>query len=172
MESIESQFDLGIKKVQEISYTYQLEKLEELCKFMVETYLPEGKEFSDVTGNTVTSYSYGIYYKGSLVSYGDSNKKPAIRVKLTNGENFSGTAYDGNEIEYFKAKVKTDQGYGNDTAFEFLSSYRPKGKGFSVVITTGTEYSAYLENVRELNVLSESIDHFEGEFLHFFKPMK
>ena len=88
MESIESQFDLGIKKVQEISYTYQLEKLEELCKFMVETYFPEGKEFGDVTGNTVTSYSYGIYYKGSLVSYGDSNKKPAIRVKLTNGENF------------------------------------------------------------------------------------
>lgn len=171
MESIESQFDLGIKKVQEISYAYQLEKLEELCKFMVETYLPEGKEFSDVTGNTITSYSYGIYYRGSLVLYGNSNKKPAIMPKLSKGDQFYGISYDGFPGKYY-ATVKTDRGYGDDTAFEFLSSYRPEGKGFSVVITTGTEYSAYLENVKELNVLSESIDHFEGEFFHFFKPMK
>ena len=44
--------------------------------------------------------------------------------------------------------------------------------GFSVVMTTGTEYSEYLENVRNLNVLTDTFKSSKGIMLEELKPME
>ena len=69
--------------------------------------------------------------------------------------------------------MDVDGELGADSAADFLSSYRPFiKKGFSVVMTTGTEYSEYLENVRNLNVLTDTYKSANGIVLEELKPMK
>ena len=111
--------------------------------------------YRNLTGNTVTSLAFGLYVDGVLSDVITLDKKAPWRNKLTKGDilrNF--VDYDGNFRAYFKAVVATDSGYGYDTSLTFLKSYRiPKKYKYALVVTTGTEYSTYLENELNLNVL-------------------
>jgi hypothetical protein len=75
-----------------------------------------------------------------------------------------------NAKQYMEIMDRKDGAYGEDTSYQFLREYRPNTRSFAMVITTGTEYSNYLENVRHLNVLSDSIDNIPDEFAKSFKP--
>ena len=149
-----------------------LANMEQFGDDMVSRVLPEQAEFRNLTGNTLTSYSYGIYLNGvlQLMNYFDGS--PAIRRKLKKDEIVRDFVdYDGNNRTYFQANIDTDADYGVNSASLFLQTYKPKGK-YSIVFTTGTEYSAYLENVRDLNVLTEGFQHSKSAFINSFKPIK
>lgn len=132
------------------------------------------KEYKNLTGNTVTSYMVGVYHDRILTEIVQiQGKKPPIRIKMRKGEIFTGKDYDGDfRKRWGPTEVDTDGGYGEQFAMRFLSSYRPKRKGYSLVVCTGTEYSEFLENVRNLNVLSNNFDLARGTFLKSFKRMK
>ena len=171
MSDIGEQFDLGITNIKKITYDNQLQSMIAFGKNLVTNVLPIQAKYPNLTGNTISSYSFGVYHNGNLIYYGKANVKDAIRNKLTKGEIFSGISYDGFFVKGYLATIETDRKYGSETAYQFLNQYRPNTRNFAMVVTTGTEYSAYLENVRHMNVLTGSIDYVESNFINSFKPI-
>lgn len=117
----------------------------------------EQAEYRNLTGNTITSIAIGIYFNKMLREmYFIDGKRPAIRVKLGKGETVTDFVdYDGNVRSYFTADVDSNRGWGQESSYRFLSGYTPKGR-YSLVMTTGTEYSEYLEKELDLNVLTDT----------------
>ena len=169
---IAKQFESSIPNIEEVITAHMVSSLASFGDYMIDKVLPLQAEFRNLTGNTLTSYAYGVYVNGSLHTIGlFGSGEPAIRIKLSKGEtvrNFED--YDGNIRSYFTGDIDTDRGYGDEASYRFLSGYTPTGK-YSLVFTTGTEYSAYLENVLNLNVLTDSFDTVRTELLQSFKPI-
>ncbi|THC82914.1 hypothetical protein E7X23_24385, partial [Bacteroides fragilis] len=130
--------------------------------------------FRNLTGNTITSYACGLFMDGRFsyfVCSGDSMKQP-VRVKLTKGETFVGVSYD-NQNRRFTGTIETDKGYGEASSFDFLKRYKSESrKGFEIVMCTGTEYSTYLENVLNADVLTGTFQRAQNTLFKNFKPMK
>lgn len=173
MDSISQQFDKAVNNVLKDIYYYVIPQLVEFGIKMVNEVIPSQAEYRNLTGNTLTSYAFGVYYNGQLELMGfNTNSEPAIRNKLIKGEtivNFED--YDGDLRIFFRANIDTDGQLGTNTSMSFLKDYHPKSQ-FGIVFTTGTEYSAYLENVRELNVLSDAYDYSRSSFINSFRPIK
>lgn len=169
--NISKQFDACVKNADKIITEAIIYHMENFGDQMVNEVLPSQAEFRNLTGNTLESYAYGIYLNGSLHTISMYSGEPAIRLKLRKDEilrNFED--YDGYIRKYFKADVDTDRGYGSESSYRFLSSYKPSGK-FSIIFTTGTEYSAYLENILNLNVLTDGFESSRTDFLNSFKKI-
>lgn len=135
------------------------------------------KEFRDLTGNTLTSFVAGIYNNKILqntITLLDvySLEHPAM-AKLSNDDGIVQIErYDDGTIVTVDTKsfVETDKRFGVDTAKDFLVKYSPSNpKGWSLVITTGTEYSEYIEETRKLNVLTETFLWADSSISSIFK---
>lgn len=168
---ISKQITNCIKNADKVVEDIILKRLEAFGDNMVNNILPEQAEFRNLTGNTLTSYSYGIYLNGSLVTISLYTGTPAIRIKLRKGEVLRDFEdYDGYIRKYFRADVDTDRGYGGETSYRFLSDYKPSGK-YSQIFTTGTEYSAYLENFLNMNVLTDGFEYTKSNLISSFKTI-
>lgn len=116
------------------------------------------RTFTSFTGNTQTSYMCGIYVNGRLVEVVDSSSDypNPVRHKVHRGQRvFLPTPYEG-KARSVTGTISTDGGYGSETSLKFLSSYRAPRKGIALVMTTGTEYSEYIEVSRGLDVLTKT----------------
>nr|DAF05833.1 MAG TPA: hypothetical protein [Caudoviricetes sp.]DAS57009.1 MAG TPA: hypothetical protein [Caudoviricetes sp.] len=174
MEDNRKVFNEGMEKAKQIINNYLYAVIERSCADLIDHALSE-REFDGFTGNTQTSYACGIYYNGGLMGMviaGNTMRKP-VHIKVRKGERvYLSKPYEGKARSVI-GKVDVDGELGADSAVDFLSSYRPFiKKGFSVVMTTGTEYSEYLENVRNLNVLTDTYKSAKGIVLEELKPMK
>lgn len=174
MEDNRKAFDAGMKRARRLISDYLYAAIERSCLRLIDHALKE-REFDGFTGNTQTSYACGIYYNGGLMGMiisGNSMKKP-VRLKVRKGERaYLKNPYEG-KARTVIGRVDVDGETGADSAADFLSSYKPFiKKGFSVVMTTGTEYSEYLENVRNLNVLTDTFQSSKGIMLEELKPME
>ena len=134
-------------------------------------------EYRNLTGNTVTSLAFGLYVDGALSDVVTLDKEAPLRTKLTKGDVLTNFVdYDGRLRKRFYAEADTDGGYGYDTSLTFLKGYRiPKKWKYAIVVTTGTEYSEYLQNVLNLNVLQDTEIKAETSgykmFINSFKPI-
>ncbi len=169
--NVDKEFDAGIVEIEKMVYNHQLSNIVSYCENLVNNVLPRQREYKNQTGNTITSYSYGIFHNGKNVYIGSNEMNDPVRRKLKKGESWTGTNYDGIDTDLY-GTIDTDGAYGEDTARAFIKSYVPKSVGFSVVICTGTEYSSFLENIKHLNVLSDSFETVSSNFINSFKPMK
>lgn len=170
MDDISVQFDkLTSKAIQKID-TDMFIQLDAYGENMVDNIIPLQRGFKNLTGNTITSFAYGIYIDKGLEQVGLYNGEKAIRSKLSKGEIFRGVDYDGDERSGFRADVDTDGGYGTDTSIKFLEGYVPNGK-YAIVFTTGTEYSEFLETRRNVNVLTDAKTTSISNFIQSFKPI-
>lgn len=169
MDDIATQFDNMISKAMPNIDTGIFLQMDSFGENMVDNIIPIQRGFKNLTGNTITSFAYGIYINKVLEQVGMYNGKSAIRVKLTKDEIFSGVDYDGDLRKYYKADVETDQGTGVNTSLKFLEGYIPKGN-YAIVFTTGTEYSVYLEALG-FNVLSDSRLFSIQSFVNSFKKI-
>ena len=133
--------------------------------------------YRNLTGNTVTSLAFGLYVDSVLSDVVTLDKESPLRTKLTKGDVLTNFVdYDGRLRKRFYANVATDGGYGYDTSLTFLKGYRiPKKWKYAIVVTTGTEYSEYLQNVLNLNVLQDTEIKAETSgykmFINSFKPI-
>ncbi len=172
-KSIQDQFQVIQTKTNKVVDTYMEKQLVDFGIHMVNEALPSQQEFRNLTGNTLTSYAFGVYVNGSLRAMGfNKDAKAPLRNKLIKDEIvYDFTDYDGNFRDYFRAEVDTDAGYGQSSSVQFLQSYKSRAK-YSIIFTTGTEYSAYLENSLNLNVLSDGFDYAASAILKSFKPIR
>jgi len=130
-------------------------------------------EYANLTGNTITSIAFGIFKNHALTDVIFVNQKEAIRTKLIRGEVVSNFIdYDGNERKRFYAKIDTDGFYGKDTTMAFLYKFSSRYAN-SIVVTTGTEYSEFLDQELDLNVLTDTRDYVKADaFSLFLKNFK
>lgn len=172
-KSIADQFDVIKTNISKVTDAYMESQMVQFGINLVNNILPNQQEFRNLTGNTTTSYAFGIYINGALRVMGfNKDAKAPLRNKLVKGEVvYDFIDYDGNLRSYFQAEVDTDAGYGQTSSVQFLQGYKSKAK-YSIIVTTGTEYSAYLENVLNLNVLSDGFDYASTSFLKSFKPIR
>lgn len=124
--------------------------------------------FMSFTGNTITSYTVGIYLNGTLntiVSSFDELKHP-VHIKIRKGQFvYLESPYEG-EPRVRRGAVEVDnKGWGIDTALEFLRNFKiSKRIPVAMVMTTGTEYSFWIEQ-NNLNVLAITAENARQIFL-------
>lgn len=168
-------FDAGMKKAEQIIYGHIYGILCDVCDAAVVYAMNNHSGFNNFTGNTHTGYVCGLFMDGALQYYAASASldKPPVRVKLTAGETaYLDPDYDGN-TRSFRGVIETDQGYAFDYAMKFLNGYSSKvKKGFQLVMTTGTEYSEYLENVRHADVLTGTFEEIPQILFKNLKPIR
>lgn len=167
--------DKGFKKAKQIIFGHLYDQCISLCDALVNDALSK-RSFQSFTGNTITSFACGIYVDGALkymVASGENMKAP-VHAKVQKGEIvFLANPYEGRPR---KVKGKVDIVYdkpGMETSFAILKNMTPSARGLSVIMTTGTEYSTYLESVHNLNVLSDTAKESNVKKLLYssFKPL-
>ena len=125
----------------------------------------QSKEHGDLTGNTLTSFTAGIYRDGRLFDVINlidvaNLDHPEYKKLVKDNVVYTIDRYDGAGVSVVDGDklIDTDGKFGFEFARSFLESYKPPfNKGWGLVLTTGTEYSEYLEDVRSLNVLTETM---------------
>ena len=165
--------DEGMKKARKLIYGH----LYSIMRQNVATLLHKAalnREFQGFTGNTQTSYTGGIYVDGRLVEIireSDYTQAPIMKKVQKGRSVYLKKPYEGSP-RWMRAKVRVTNEYGQDAAIGFLQSYKgaPK-KGIGIVITTGTEYSAYLETVRGLDVLTKTWEQTAEIILASMRPI-
>ena len=138
---------------------------QQLLKALVETAKTllldalDKREYQSFTGNTVTSYACGIFYKGELIQIVEQSNRMAepVHAKIQNGQ----LVWLDNPYEGLPRSVRgkvniTYNASGVETSKALLSSASVDKSLYTVRMLTGTEYSQYLENVYNMNVLSDT----------------
>lgn len=145
----------SLKKLQEEIENALFPRLRVAAKTMLE-HAAQKKSYKGFTGNTQTSYSAGIYIRGVLreVAVQKTYGKPPVFRKIRKGERKRlRNPYEG-KARTVRGTVDVNDLSGVSTSLEFLAGYKfPKGQS-GIVVTTGTEYSLYIEVARRLNVLT------------------
>ena len=175
MANNKAALDSGFKKAKELIFGHLYDQCIRLCDSLVEDAL-SNRGFLSFTGNTVTSFACGIYVDGELnyiVASGET-MSPPVHAKVQLGELvYLKNPYEG-VARSVKGKVNIVHDMsGMDTSFHILQTLQPSNKGLSIIMTTGTEYSTYLEDVYKLNVLSETASDSNVKRLLYasFKPL-
>ena len=119
----------------------------------------ENREFVQFTGNTVSSYMAGIYHDGVVVD-AVSNETEPVRKKFQKGKRLymrhpveGDTRWIEKKKYYGVAELVTD--YGKELSEQTIEGEKPRG-GTGMVVTTGTEYSGFLEKECDLDVLTDT----------------
>lgn len=146
---------IGLMIAKEKIHNLLIKKLSKYGEFLLEDAQFRA-EYQSFTGNTITSLAFGVYERGSLTDVVFiSGLEPAIHAKVKLGQVlFLKHPYEG-EPRAVSGKVDISNEWGIDTSLNTLKSLCPKG-GNGIVVTTGTEYSVYLERVYDSNVLSDT----------------
>lgn len=148
---VKEQFEAGQKKAMAIKQKVLLDGLRNLMEACVH-YAYDNHEFRNLTFNTQDSYGGAVYFKGKM--YGNPY---FLEQKASTGTK--------------SMQVKTDGQFGHEKSLDFLRSYKSRSE-FDICVTTGTEYSQFLERVRGLDVLTGTFEFAKDECLTAFKPIK
>lgn len=175
MANNKAALEAGFKKAKRMIANYLFSESIKLCDALVDDAVNK-RGFQSFTGNTITSFACGIYQDGRLdyiVASGENMSKP-VHAKVRNGEVvWLDNPYEG---EPRSTTGRVDIAYdlsGMETSFRILQGFSPSNKGVSIMMTTGTEYSNYLESVYHLNVLSDTAKEGNVRKLLYssFKPL-
>lgn len=126
-------------------------------------------EYQSFTGNTLTSLAFGLYQNTVLedVVFISGLKAP-VRIKVQKGDYvYLETPYQGSP-RGVRGQVEIYDDTGVETSIRTLQGVCPKG-GNGIVVTTGTEYSTFLENFYNVNVLSDTFLEAQNNVLRDMK---
>lgn len=133
-----------------------MRRLADFGKILLNDARDGKKGWNSFTGNTITSLAFGLYEHNSLTDIVFvSGVKPPVHAKIRNGETvYLEDPYEG-EARSVTGKVDIYNDWGNETSVRTLQELRPKGDS-GIIVTTGTEYSEFLEKKGDFNVLSDT----------------
>ena len=116
------------------------------------------RQFIGFTGNTQTSYACGLFLNGVLehVAVQRNWNSPPVRMKVRRGQViYLSRPYEG-VSRAVKGVVDIEEGYGLDLSLKQIQEYKAPKKGLALMMTTGTEYSVYIEQSMSLDVLTNT----------------
>ena len=162
----------GFNKGYKMIVDHLFKQCYELCEVLLAEVIKH-REFMGFTGNTQTSYACGLYVDGKIEGILVQNNWSAspVRKKVRMGEwAYLRNPYEGSSRSV-KGKVNVTGDFGLETSMKFLKGYRAKKGYLQIVMTTGTEYSEFLEVVRNLDVLTGTYEAAKTILAQGFKPM-
>lgn len=153
--SNKSVLDKGFEKGFQLIEDVIVESLRASCIGLLKE-VQNHRTFHGFTGQTQTSYMGGLYVNGKLrVLFNERNwlERPR-RSKVPKGKFvFLERPYEGGARGGIGAVDIIDPS-GTNLSTKILMQYEAPQKGFAIVITTGTEYSEYIESAHHLDVLT------------------
>lgn len=151
-ETIKNAFFIAKEKM----HHYALRRLAEFGEELLADARDRKAGWQSFTGNTITSLAFGLYENNRLTDViFVSGVRPPVHRKIEEGDNlYLEEPYEG-EDRAVKGEVLIYDDWGDETSIRTLEMVRPKG-GNGIVITTGTEYSTFLEKRKDANVLSNT----------------
>lgn len=155
---LDSGFRQGVRIMESVISQSLLVAAEELLKRAA-----ENREFEGFTGNTQLSYACGVYLNGKLkhVVFQHNWNGPTIRMKVRKDQRvYLKHPFEG-KARAVKGQADIVVNHGPEMSMQQLAmqqfeNYRPTRSGVAFVMTTGTEYSQYLEEVKDLDVLGNT----------------
>jgi len=157
-DSLGVQFNTVIgKRIRQLSYKKTLSIMTEMCQKVVESFLFNEKYFKDVTGNTVTSFSAAVFYKGKKVYdvYAADYIHNPRRKTLRKGEKYDLPFYYDGITQANAAGVKTYVGefghggqWGPTLGKSRISRMRSRVRDtWNLVAICPVEYAEYNEKI-------------------------
>ena len=177
----------GLEKAQAIILRHIADQLRPICIDLLES-AEMHRTFFGFTGNTQTSYMCMVYInrhvreiitrlphgmsepERAFIEQNKYNEVPKMK-KVPYGE----WVYIREPYEYVGrsvfGKVPVDNLYGAESSKKFLKEYTPNAD-IAIVMTTGTEYSVFLEEFHHYDVLSGAFYSAEQILKNkLFKPL-
>lgn len=151
-QSFTDAYPLALQKIER----YAIQRIADFGKVLLRHARDNKKGWKSFTGNTITSFAFGIYKNGSLTdTIFVDGVNPPIHRKIYKEESVTlDKPYEG-ESRTIKGKVDIRHEWGEQTSIETLRTLRPVG-GNGIIVTTGTEWSSLLESKPNFNVLSDT----------------
>lgn len=170
-EILENGFFRGLNAIEDMIFKSLWESAVELLKYV--GFIHPSQGWLGFTGNTQTSYACGIYLWGRLegIITQDNWKEPVRRRMLKQGETvFLKNPYEG-EPRAVTGTVTSSYNHGLNASLEFLQAYKMPKYTIGLVVTTGTEYSVYLEQARNADVLTNTFEKAKEVIPRNFKKL-
>lgn len=148
---LENGFAEGLRKIEDVLYNSLADAADALL-LRVDTT----RQFMGFTGNTQTSYACGVYVNGRLVhvSVQKNWNEPPRRMKVRKGRVvYLSNPYEGHPRRVV-GMVDIEEDYGFSLSLKQLEEYKAPRRGIALMMTTGTEYSVYIEQSMHLDVLT------------------
>lgn len=152
-KTLENGFAKGLQMIEDVLYNSLANAADELL-----VRAATNRQFVGFTGNTQTSYACGVYVNGRLahVSVQKNWSEQPRRMKVQKGKVvFLGNPYEGYP-RAVSGQVDIVEDYGLALSLRQLEEYEAPKKGLALVMTTGTEYSVYIEQAMSLDVLTNT----------------
>ena len=156
---LENGFAKGMRMIEDVLYNSFADSADALL-----LRVATNRQFIGFTGNTQTSYACGVYVNGRLVhvSVQRNWNTPPFRMKVRKGKVvYMSNPYEGHP-RAVKGQVDIEENHGLALSLKQLEEPPSQllGKvsrnGVAFVITTGTEYSVYIEQNMSLDVLTNT----------------
>lgn len=150
---LENGFAKGMRMIEDVIYNSLADSADALL-----IRVATNRQFIGFTGNTQTSYACGIYVNGRLahVSVQRNWNSQPFRMKVRKGKIvFMNNPYEG-QPRAVKGQVDIEENHGLVLSLKQLEEYKAPKKGLALMMTTGTEYSLYIEQAMSLDVLTNT----------------
>ena len=150
-KTLENGFAKGLRMIEDVLFNSLADSADALLLRVATT-----RQFIGFTGNTQTSYACGVYVNGRLehVSVQRNWNSPTIRMKVRKGKVvFLENPYEGRP-RAVKGMVDIEENHGLALSLKQIQEYKAPKKGLALMMTTGTEYSVYIETAMSLDVLT------------------
>lgn len=152
---LENGFAKGLRMIEDVLFNSLVDSADALLRRVA-----TNRQFIGFTGNTQTSYACGVYVNGRLVhvSVQKNWNSPPFRMKVRKGQVvFMRNPYEGRPRSV-KGQVDIEENHGLVLSLKQLEEYKAPKKGLALMMTTGTEYSVYIEQAMSLDVLTSTFN--------------
>ena len=153
-------FEKAYKMIEDVIFQSLWDSAVKLLKYVGDIHNSGMQGWAGFTGNTQTSYACGIYIDGKLegIVTQDNWHEPTRRRKVELGRTiFLKNPYEGDPRGVTGA-VNIVDNHGLHLSKTFLEKYKAPRRHICLVMTTGTEYSEYIEEVGHLDVLTNTYE--------------
>lgn len=150
-KTLENGFTKGLRIIEDVLFNSIANAADDLLRRVA-----TNRQFIGFTGNTQTSYACGAYVNGRLehVAVQQNWNEPTRRMKVKKGKVvFLSNPYEGHP-RAVKGQVDIVENHGLVLSLKQLEEYKAPKKGLAIMMTTGTEYSVYIEENMSLDVLT------------------
>ena len=152
-KTLENGFAKGLRMIEDVIFISLANAADDLLKRVA-----TNRQFIGFTGNTQTSYAVGLYINGKLehVAVQQNWKEPTRRMKVRKGQLvFLSNPYEGRP-RAVRGQVDIEENHGLYLSLKQIQEYKAPRKGIALMMTTGTEYSLYIEQAMSLDVLTNT----------------
>lgn len=149
-DSLGEQFNLVVsKRIRQVSYEKTLALMKGVCHDILASFTFNAK-FFDVTGNTITSASVGVFYKGKRVyeEYNADKMEEPTRQTLRKNEVYNLQEYYGGSVSEEKNAYVGEYGHGGQWGPSLGKSRLSRAKSrardtWNIVFICPVEYAPF-----------------------------